>query len=75
MLPAVFDAIPELVQALQTLIRCIVGDDRGIDRADGSPYHPIRLDTGFVHRLIHADLVRAKRTTALQYEHILAGQH
>ena len=33
-----------------------------------TPAHPIRLDAGFVQRLIDADLIGAERPAALQHQ-------
>ena len=62
------DALPEDLQPLQTPLRWIAGDDRRIDRADRYPAHPIRLDAGFVQRLIDTGLVGAERAAALQHQ-------
>jgi hypothetical protein len=62
------DALPEDLKPFQTRLRWIAGNDRGIDRADRHPAHPIRLDAAFLQSLIDAGLVGAQRPAALQHQ-------
>ena len=65
--------LPEFLQPRQTVFRRIAGDQAGIDGADRGADDPVRLDAGFVQRLIDAGLIGAKRAAALQHQHDLAG--
>ena len=65
------DALPELLQGSQPVVRLVADDDRGVDGADGGADNPIRLDAGVVQRVIDARLERSERTSALQNEHDL----
>ena len=65
---ALGDQIPELAQPTQTVLGCIAGDDRRINRADGHAGHPVRFDPGLVHCLINTGLVGAERAAALEDE-------
>jgi hypothetical protein len=52
----------------------IAGDEAGVDGADRSADDPVRLDAGFVQRLIDAGLLGPERAAALQHEHDLARE-
>ena len=71
---ALLHTLPERVQALEATLRSVPGDQRAVDRADRRADHPVGLDPGLVQRLIHADLIRAQRSAALQDHHDLARQ-
>jgi len=60
------------LQFLHAVLRLVAGDQAGIDGADGGADHPVRPDTRFVQRLVHAGLVGAERAAALQDENVLA---
>ncbi len=62
------DPLPEGLQLLQPAARRIAGDDRRVDRADRDAGHPVRLDAGFVQRLVDAGLIGAERAAALQHQ-------
>ena len=49
-------------------------DQGGVDRADRGADHPVGLDARLVQRLVHAPLVSAQRTAALQHQHHLSWQ-
>ena len=66
--------LPEFLQARQAVFRRIAGDQAGIDGADRGADDPVRLDAGFVQRLIDAGLIGSQRAAALQHQHDLAGQ-
>ena len=66
--------LPEFPQPRQPVLRRIAGDQAGIDGADRGADDPVRLDAGFVQRLIDAGLVGAERAAALQHQHDLAGR-
>ena len=51
---------PELLQAGQTVFRRIARDQAGIDGADRGADDPVRLDAGFVQRLVDAGLIRRR---------------
>jgi len=42
--------LPEFLQPQQAILRCIAGDQTGIDGADRCPDDPVRLDPGLVQR-------------------------
>jgi hypothetical protein len=65
--------LPELAQARQTVLRRVARDQAGIDRADRGADNPVRLDAGFMQRLVDAGLIGAKRAAALQHQHDLPG--
>ena len=71
---ALFDAVPERMQALEPAFRRIAGDQRGVNRADRRADHPVGLDSGFVQGGIHADLISTQRAPALEHEHHLPRQ-
>jgi len=54
-------AIPKLGNLIKSFARFVAGDDGAVDRTDRSADDPVRLDSGFVQRLINATLVRAER--------------
>jgi hypothetical protein len=56
------------------MLRFIARDQTGINRSDRGTDNPIRLDAGFVQRLINAGLIGAERPAALQHKHNLARQ-
>jgi hypothetical protein len=63
---------PEFSQARQA-IRCVVaGNQACVDCSYGGTDHPVRLNTGFVQRLVNADLVGSQSTAALQHQNDLA---
>ena len=62
-------AFPKRVQSLPSSLDWVTRDQRAIDRADRRAYHPIRLNSRLMQRLVDADLVSAERTAALEYEH------
>src|SRR4030095_13694280 len=62
----------ELAQPGQTIFGRVAGDDAGIDRADRGADDPVGLGAGAAQRLVHARLVGAERTAALQHENHLA---
>ena len=64
--------LPEFAQPRQPVLRRIARDQAGIDGADRGADDPVRLDAGFVQRLIDAGLVGAERAAALQHQHDLA---
>src|SRR5262245_7502699 len=53
------DLLPERAQLAQSAMWWIAGDDRGVDRPDRDPRHPVRFDPRLVHGLIDAGLVGA----------------
>ena len=61
-----FDAAPELAQLREPVGRPVAGDNRGVDRADRSADHPVRLDARFVQCLVDAGLIGAERAAALK---------
>ena len=63
--------LPEFAQPRQTVLRCITGDQAGIDGADRGADDPVRLDAGLVQRLVDAGLIGAERAAALQHQHDL----
>jgi hypothetical protein len=63
--------LPELAQTRQSVLWRIAGDQAGVDGADRGADDPVRLDPGFMQRLIDAGLIRAERTAALQNQHDL----
>src|SRR5450755_1261090 len=65
---------PEFLQAREPGLRLIAGDQARIDRPDRGADDPVRLDAGFVERLIDAGLIGAERTAALQHQHDLPRQ-
>ena len=56
----------------QPAVGLVACDQARIDRPDRSADDPVRLDAGFMQRLIDAGLVGAERTTALQHQDDLA---
>jgi len=52
-------------------LETFAGDDGAVDRTDRSADDPVRLDSGFVQRLINATLVRAERAPALKHQYHL----
>ena len=66
------DPAPELFEAPQAQLRWVASDQTGIDGADGSADHPIRLDSRFAQRLIDPGLIGAECAAALQYQDDLA---
>jgi len=58
--------IPELAQALDPPLRRIARDERGIEGPDRHADEPVRRVAELGKRLVHACLVRAERTAALQ---------
>jgi hypothetical protein len=67
-------AVPELAQAVEPVLRRVAGDDGAVDGAYRGADHPVRLQAGFVHGLVHAQLVGAQRAAALQDQDDLARQ-
>src|SRR5689334_10789714 len=65
------DAIPELPQPRHPVLRLVAGNQRAVDCADRGADHPVRLDAPFRERLVHAGLIGAQGTAALQHEHHL----
>ncbi len=66
--------LPEFLQAREPGLRLIAGDQARVDRPDRGADDPVRLDAGFVQRLIDAGLIRAERTPTLEHQHDLARQ-
>src|SRR5215472_19269264 len=66
------EARPELVQPLKPIDDLVAGDDGSIDGADRRADHPVRLDAGFVKRLVDTRLIAPGGTTALHDQHDLA---
>ena len=62
------DQVPKGLQLAQAVLGRIAGNDRRIDRADRNARNPVRLNAGFVHRLIDAGLIGAERAAALQHK-------
>jgi len=62
---------PEFLQPVEAILGLIAGDQAGVDGADRRADDPIRLDPGFVERLIDTRLVSAERAAALEHEHDL----
>ena len=62
------DLLPEGAQLVEPRLGRVAGDQRRVDRADGNPGHPLRLQVGFDQRLIDAGLERAERAAALQHQ-------
>jgi hypothetical protein len=58
--------MPELAQALDPPLRRIARDERGIEGPDRHADEPVRRVAELDKRLVHARLVRAERTAALQ---------
>src|SRR3984893_7305495 len=48
--------VPELAQASQTVLWTVAGNDCAVDCPDRRPDDPVRLDAGFVKRLINPRL-------------------
>ena len=71
---AALDPLPKGLQAGEAFGHWVAGDDGGIDAADRSADHPIRLDAGFMQRRVDATLIGAERAAALKHQHHLAGQ-
>src|SRR5262245_24325140 len=63
------DPLPKFLKLGQAVFALVAGDDGGIDRADRSADDPVRLDRGFVQRLVNTDLIGAERAAALQDGH------
>ena len=66
------DPAPEFRQPVHPLAGRASGDQRGVDRPDGGSDHPVRIDAGFMQRLVDADLVGAESAAALKNQHGLA---
>ncbi len=60
------DLFPEAAQVLQAVLWRIASDDRGVNRADRNPRHPVGQIFPGRQRLINSRLIAAKRTSALQ---------
>ncbi len=67
-------AVPEFAQLIEPAFGRITGDDGAVDGADGGADHPVRLDAGFVQRLVDAQLIGAQGAAALQHQDNLARQ-
>ena len=60
------DHLPERPQSFDAVLRPVAGDDRAVDAADRYACDPVRLQLRLVQCLVHAGLVGAERTAALQ---------
>src|ERR1700730_12879874 len=60
------DPLPETAQALQTVLRRIANDDRGVNRTNRDPRHPVGQIFRGRQRFVNSRLIAAKRTSALQ---------
>jgi hypothetical protein len=69
---SVADAVPELAHLQQTVFGAVARDQRRVDRADRGSDHPVRRETRLVERLVHARLIGAERTAALEDQHGLS---
>ncbi|MET3334933.1 hypothetical protein ABIF61_003457 [Bradyrhizobium japonicum] len=59
---------PEIAEPVNTGLRRVACDDRGVDCADRNAGHPIWMDAGFGERLIDARLVGPQSAAALQQQ-------
>src|SRR5690242_6697241 len=63
---------PKRVELGKPICRSVAGNQAGIDGPNRGPDKPVRLDAGFVERLIDADLISAQSAAALQDQGYLA---
>ena len=57
---------------VKPILRLVAGDETRVDGADRGPDDPVRLDPGFMQRLVDAGLVGPERAAALKHQHDLA---
>src|SRR5262249_1882291 len=60
--------VPELVEALQPLLRRVAGKDRGVQGTDRDAAEPVGHDPGFVQALVDSRLVGAQGAAALKHQ-------
>src|SRR5262249_11119431 len=70
---AALDAAPEFPQSFEPAVRLVAGDETGVDGPDRRSDDPVRLDAGFVQRLIDAGLISPERAATLQHQNDLAA--
>ena len=63
---ALGDPVPEFAQRRQPPLGRVAGDQRSVDGADRDAGNPVRLQPGFMQRLVDAALIGAQRAAALQ---------
>jgi hypothetical protein len=59
---------PEFAKSINPHVRRIACDDGRVDASNRNAGNPIRVYAGFGQGFVHAGLIRAQRTTALQYQ-------
>jgi hypothetical protein len=65
------DLCPEFQETIEPLFDGIARDQAGIDRPDRGADHAVGFDSGFMQRLVDADLISTQSIAALQHKNDL----